>query len=51
MPMTFSDMPDNDPPTTEAQFDSNCPWCGERIHEGDTIAKNDSDEWVHEECV
>lgn len=33
-----------------AQYESECEYCGERIDEGDHIAKLD-DEWVHAQCA
>ncbi len=36
----------------QSRFDSRCQACGERIYEGDEIAKDeDLDAWVHEDCV
>lgn len=36
----------------QSRFDSRCQACGERIYEGDEIAKDDDlDAWVHEDCV
>jgi hypothetical protein len=37
-------------PTTEAEFRSKCAACGDWINEGDTIVKNEDDEWIHENC-
>lgn len=33
-----------------SQFDSRCPACGEKIYEGDEIAKDEDLGWVHDEC-
>lgn len=36
----------------QSRFDSRCQACGEKIYEGDEIAKDeDLDAWVHEDCV
>lgn len=37
--------------TREAEFRSKCAACGEWIEEGDPIAKDTDDEWVHEDCA
>jgi hypothetical protein len=42
--------PDDDRPKV-AMYDSTCSWCGDRIHEGDEIAQDESGDWVHEECA
>ena len=33
-----------------SQFDSRCPACGEKIYEGDEIAKDEDLGWVHDDC-
>lgn len=36
----------------EATYESTCQQCGERIHEGDEIEKDEIiDAWVHVDCV
>jgi hypothetical protein len=34
-----------------ARFDSDCAGCGNRMHEGDLIARTDYGEYICEECA
>jgi hypothetical protein len=36
---------------TIATFDQRCSACDDPILEGDKIALNDDEEWVHEDCA
>lgn len=46
--MKFNLEPDT--PRIQAEWNSKCPACGDTIHEGDWIVKDEDDEWIHEDC-